>query len=293
MKIKKPAQKEVIDKLYSSKKISDLTKIEKRDELLTSITSIDTDFGFPSGFYVICGNPGAGKGWFALWLSRMSYIHNQKKSVYFSLEMSEQLVRSRILQQWSDLTKTEYESKISVAKALELIAQDVIIVDTFYNDDQKKQTPDSFMIWVDEYYKIGYRIFHFDHLHELDGANDNKKNQGVTERWAKVFQNICKKYSDLWLFVYVQPNGAAANKNILRRTDIAGSKAITQKCDFFMSLNREVKLDEMGLVEMNTNSRKVFLFLDKTRYTDKTHIGFALHFSYTGNYFSYTERNDD
>ena len=130
----------IADKLYSTKPDKELLKIEKKLELNTGITSIDADFGFPAGYYVIAGNPGAGKSWFALWLSRVFWKHNAKKSVYFSLEMPEPIVRQRILQQWSDLTKAQYESGKEKLGAIDHLHQDAIIVDTFYAEDSKHQT---------------------------------------------------------------------------------------------------------------------------------------------------------
>lgn len=280
---------QINSKLYSSKTFKEILDFKVKPTLETGIEKIDKLFSFPSGYYVVLGNPGAGKSWLALWLSRVFYRHNQKQSVYFSLEMPQSVVTMRLLQQWSDLTKAEFERGKSTKEALELLAKDVFVTDCFYEEDTSQQTPQNFSKWIDIYYKHGFRVFHFDHLHELLGANDNKLNQTVTENWAKCFQQICKNYDDIWLFVYAQPNGAAANKKILRRTDIAGSKAITQKCDYFLSINRSFEIDDdTGLIEVS-NEDKVILFLDKTRYTEKTHIGFKLLFDDTANYYSYTE----
>ena len=187
----------IADKLYSTKPDKELLKIEKKLELNTGITSIDADFGFPAGYYVIAGNPGAGKSWFALWLSRVFWLNNAKKSVYFSLEMPEPIVRQRILQQWSDLTKAQFESEKEELRAVEHLHQDAIVVDTFYADDGKYQTTTEFEKLFKEYYSLGYRCFHFDHLHELAGANVNQTNQKVTEDWAKAFQQIVKDYPDV------------------------------------------------------------------------------------------------
>lgn len=271
---------------YSSQEDDDLLVTEQRPCMPLGIEKLDKHFPFPTGYYVICANPGAGKGWFALWVSRKAFLKYQKKTVYFSLEMSEPLVRTRVLQQWSDLTQSQFESGMGVTKALQLLKKDVLVVDVFNVDDSKKQTPQEFTRLIEYYYLFGYRVFHFDHLHELDGANDNNRNQGVTELWAKTFQTLCKTYKDIWLFVYAQPNGAAANKSILKRTDIAGSKAITQKCEFFLSLNRSIKRDDNGEVVIDSENREVILWLDKSRVTSANHIGFKLYFSLTGNYES-------
>lgn len=267
---------------YSDKSDEDLLIVEHRECMPMGIAKLDKNFPFPTGYYVICANPGAGKGWWALWMSRKAFTKYNKKTVYFSLEMSEDLIRARILQAWSDLTQRQFESGMNPSGALDLLKRDVLIVDLFHSDDGAKQTPENFNSLFEMYYLLGYRIFHFDHLHELSGANDNMKNQGVTDSWAKTFQNICKKYKDVWLFVYAQPNGASANKPILKRTDIAGSKAITQKCEFFLSLNRIIKkeTDETNGHE----DRQMIVWLDKSRVTSAAHIGFKLFFSLTGNF---------
>lgn len=284
---------QIAKKLYSSKTVKELNKVEKKESLNTGISYIDNDFGFPCGYYVILGNPGTGKSWFALWLARMFYRHDQQTSVYFSLEMPEQMVRQRILQQWSDFTKSRLESGENPTEAIDLMSKDVILVDDFYSEDTTQQTPENFALWLKEYYRLGYRIFQFDHLHELFGANDNSKNQHVTEEWAKCFQKICKQYQDIWLIIYAQPNGAAANKKILRRTDIAGSKAITQKCDYVMSLNRPIEVDEdLGVSVIDDNERKILVWVDKSRYTEKSHLGFRIYFSETGNFYAIGGKND-
>lgn len=275
---------------YSSLGDDQILTTEKRECLNIGIGRIDKNFPFPTGYYVICANPGAGKGWFALWITRKAYVNNSKKTVYFSLEMTEQLIRTRILQQWSDLTQRQFESGMSVQKAIGMMKLDAITVDLFHSENTKWQTPESFEQKIEFYYLIGYRIFHFDHLHELDGANDTHFNQTVTEKWAKAFQSICKKYKDIWLFVYAQPNGASASKTILRRTDIAGSKAITQKCEFFLSLNRKVVDTETGEVQVDNQDREVILWLDKSRVTSATHIGFKLYFSETGNFQEHPDK---
>lgn len=278
---------------YTTAPVSELISFSSREMLSTGIDKLDAKFPFPAGYYVICANPGAGKGWFALWLTRIFYTRHLKRSVYFSLEMAEPLVRERIFQAWSDLTQEKYkrlqgdEEKLveRVYPALSLLRQGAIEVDTFHVEDTKHQTPKNFYEAVKSYYEQGYRVFHFDHLHELEGANDNNRNQAVTELWAKVFQDICKELPDIWLFIYAQPNGAAAKKKYIRRTDIAGSKAITQKCEFFLSLNlMESEADEITSFEVENRQR--VLFLDKSRVTSESKIGFLLYFDHTGNFLS-------
>lgn len=266
--------------LYSDWTKKQLLHFEKRNQAKTGIYKIDENFGYPTGFYVIAGSPGAGKGWFATWISRQFYIHDQLKSVYFSLEMSEQVVRTRILQQWSDLTKKEMDNGGDTSMALDYLQKDVILINEFYSQESHKQTPQEFYNLFENYYRLGYRVFHFDHLHEISGANDNNRNQNMMEVWAKTFQKISKEFKDTWVFVYVQPNGKGYEKNILKKGDISGSKVIIQKCDFFISINRE----ETDSFE--TESRNILLYLDKNRYTDQNHVAFKIYFHPNGNFYS-------
>ena len=276
---------EISSKLYSSREVKDLVSIETKPLLQTGVSYLDRDFGFPSGYYLIVGNPGVGKSWFALWLSRVFYNNNGMQSVYFSLEMPEPLVRQRLLQQWDDLTKEQSETTPPSSRVIELLRKDVIVVDEFYAMETLKQTPKNFEEWIDEYYTLGYRIFHFDHFHELQGASVNESNQSAVQKWGLTFQQIAKKYPDIWLFIYGQPN--SSDKKILRRSSLMGSKALTYKCDYFLSLNKNIPEDnlETGSIIGGTDDR-VVLYIDKTRYTTKTHIGFALTFLPTGNFNS-------
>jgi hypothetical protein len=287
-----PIKKEHIDKHLYEMEDEELIAIEEREVLTTGVLELDNQFKHPAGFYVICANPGVGKGWWALWLSRMFYLNHKVKSVYFSLEMPLNLIKPRIIQQWSDLTEQEFKSAIAFKenhkfeKAIKMLKEDMFRVDEFGGSDTSKVKPEVFKKKIEDYYKQGFRVFHFDHLHELEGANDNTKNQGVTEIWAKTFQGICKDYPDIWLFVFAQPNGSSANKKILKRTDIAGSKAITQKCEFFYSLNRTVEFDEETKLTKVSDDREVIVFLDKNRISSAQYVGFRLYFMTNGNFIA-------
>lgn len=278
---------------FSDMSDEELLSFSERPTARTGLNNIDTRFPHPTGFYLICANPGVGKGWYALWLTRKFYENNGIKSVYFSLEMSTDLIKQRILQAWSDLTEEQFV-KFKGSKehfgALKLLKQDAIRVDEFGGSDTSGQNIDNFKQKMGEYYADGFRAFHFDHFHELDGANVNDKNQQVSEKWAKAFQSICKDYPDIWLFVYVQPNGISAKKNILERTDVSGSKAITQKCEFFISLNRKIKKDEeTEEASIDETERQVTIYIDKNRITSAQHIGFKVFFSRTGNFVANEE----
>jgi len=274
--------KNIATKLYSGKSIKELVEFEKKETLDIGVDSIDKHFGFPTGYYIVVGNQGIGKSWFALWLIRQFNTLNQIRSVYFSLEMPEPLVRKRILQQWSDLTKVQLEKGTSTSKALEMLGSDVIIVDEFYPQETKYRTPRNFEEWVDEYYKHGYRCFIMDHFHELGGASNNDSNQRTVERWGLTFQKLCKKYPDIWLIVFAQPKSSDYKKGLLDRNSLRGSKALIDKCDYVLSLNNQIQIK--GRVK--ENDRGIILYLDKTRYTEQPNKCFALHFHETGNFYS-------
>lgn len=276
--------------------IDELMHIEKREMLKTGVPELDSSFMHPTGYYVICANPGVGKGWWALWLSRKFWLNHQKKSVYFSLEMTTDSIKRRIFQQWSVLNEKDFDNILDAKdyskldRAIKMIQTDMFRVDEFGGSDTSKQKPEVFRKKLEEYYKQGFRIFHFDHLHELEGANDNLKNQGVTELWAKTFQSICKDFSDIWLFVFAQPNANASKKRFIEKIDISGSKAITQKCEFFYSLNRKTEIDvESGMPVVVNDDRNVFLFLDKNRITSVQYRAFSLYFSLTGNFLGQSQ----
>ena len=272
---------------FSSMTDEELLTFTQRDRARVNVEKIDDSFEHYAGFYVICANPGVGKGWYALWLIRRFYETSNIRSVYFSLEMSEELVRERVLQAWSDVDNKALKYLIKnkkEIKALEYLKKDVIAIDEFGGSDTSQLTTENFVDKIKHYYDKGYRAFHFDHLHEIDGANDNLRNQSVTEKWAKVFQGICKDYQDIWLFVYAQPNGASAKKQLLKRTDIAGSKAITQKCEFFISLNRKVADPRDFNADNVEEDRTVLIWIDKNRISSLQHAGFNLYFDYTTNY---------
>lgn len=276
----------------------ELINIEQREMLTTGVAEIDNSFKHPTGYYVICANPGVGKGWWALWLSRKFWQRHQKKSVYFSLEMTTDLIKKRILQQWSVLTEVQFNEVLEkkeherLRPAFEMLKQDMLRIDEFGGSDTSQVKPEVFKKKIEHYYNLGFRIFHFDHLHEIDGANSNDTNQKVTETWAKCFQNICKDYPDIWLFVFAQPRGEASKKRYLERTDISGSKAITQKCEFFYSLNRKIDLDKNNSFSGTGEERMVEILLDKNRITSAQYTVYKLQFSLTGNFVGHKQLNN-
>ncbi len=291
-----PQQVAERDKIVLYSKLSDeeLLKVDKRPRMKTGLPEMDKMFDWPSGYYVICANPGVGKGWFAMWLARKFWQYGKIKTAYFTLEMSEQMIRTRLLQAWSDLSFSAFENGGDTTQAKEMLRKDVMAVYPFGHKDQRYQTPENFSKDFEEIYDHGYRMFVFDHLHELSGMNSNDTNQSVVERWGKAFQEVMKnpKFSDVWLMVYSQPNGFAASKEVITKTDIAGSKSITQKCEFFISLNRKIKFDKQTHMPIaDQDERSVFLWIDKNRVSTTQYRGQTIYFSENGNF--YESREDE
>ncbi len=285
------------NKKLSDFSIDELFNYEERELLNTGINDLDSKFKHPAGFYVICASPGVGKGFWALWLTRRFYELHQKKSVYFSLEMTTELIKRRILQCWSDLNEEEFNYYIKTDKSrfdssIKLIKDGAIHIDEFGGSDTSGITPDNFKKKISEYYSEGYRVFHFDHLHELKGATVNDLNQKVIEDWAKTFQGLIKDFKDIWLFVFAQPNKSAYDKRILLKEDLMGSSSIAQKCEFFYSLNRTAEIDkDTNTLNIKNDTRDVIFYLDKNRVTSNSYVGFNLYFAKTGNFFSSKDIN--
>lgn len=274
---------------YSQVSATELFDIEHRPELSLGFDGIDKRFRFPSGFYVISAHPGTGKGWFATWLTRKFFERHEQKSIFYSLEMSEQDVRMRLLQQYSDFTEEQFKyQNFNPQEAVNLLKKDLIIVDTFFSDDPVKQTPEVFYALTEAYYKQGYRIFHFDHLQELSGSIAMDSNLKVSADWSKAFQELTKKYKDMWLFVFAQPNASAQkNDGYIKRVDMYGSKAITFKADVFLSINVV-----NSSLNKTTNSKDdedigkhLMLWLDKNRHGSISYADMPIYLSPTGNFY--------
>jgi len=270
--------------IYSKMSDTEIDDYETRPYLPVGLSKLDREFPFPSGWYVILGNPGSGKSFMSLWMARQFFVKHKKKSVLFTLEMSEEALRPRIMQSWSDLTLDQYRGGVDTRRAKELMKKDALEIYPFGQADSSYQTPANFKKDFEEYYQKGIRVFFFDHFHELEGTTDNNTNPQVTEAWSKTFGDISKEYDDVWLFVFAQPNKGGARKTILRREDVGGSGKLTQKCDFVLSINRKVKNGLGGEVEVISEDRSVILYVDKSRFFDRTHFGIRLHFDDTGNF---------
>ncbi len=270
--------------------IDELFSYEERESLTTGILDIDAKFKHPAGYYSVLASPGVGKGWWALFLIKQFYKRHSKKSVYFSLEMTSDLIKRRILQAWSDLSEEEFIRFYNVdnskfQKAIDIIKGGAILIDEFGGSDTTIQKPEVFKEKVYDYYGKGYRVFMFDHLHQLGGATVNDTNQKVTEVWGNCFQGIVKDLRDIWLFIFVQPVKSSMKETILQLEHIMGSGSFGQKVEFFYSLNRKIKIDkETGLLNIDADNREIIFYLGKNRITSNSNFGTKLELDKTGNF---------
>jgi hypothetical protein len=128
--------------------------------------------------------------------------------------------------------------------------------------------------------------------------NDGQTAPKVADPWSATVQRICKKYPDIWVFMFAQVKKDAIKKDILHRQDIRFGSEFIDRCDVFLSLNKklqpdssywdEKKDDKKEAVEEN---RDVILYLDKNRLTDvPAGRGWKIYHSRTGNF---TEKPDE
>lgn len=263
---------------YDYKTVEEITKFKKIEKFSLGLTKIDKIFGFPCGFYLITGIAGSSKSFFATWLARKFWEKYNVRSLFFSLEMTESKLRQRILQQWSDLTYDQFSAGQSKKNAVTALQEGAISIMYLEKVEQK-------IAFVEEKIKeasdLGYWVVFFDHLNELTGMND-ERNKTVADQWATFWAEMVKKYPHMHFFVLAQPNKMAFKQKILTQDNIKGSNVFAERADYFLSINRAKCEDEFK--ETTFEDRSLILWLDKTRNTDTTHIGFRLFFEQTGNY---------
>lgn len=262
------------------------------DELVTSkeypmlklgIEQLDRA-GVPSGMLLLIGQSGSGKSWFMNHIVKAAWELNQRRSVIFSLEMDTQGLTRRMLQSYSELSVTDFQyTKPDTSKAVKIIREAKPVIVDYTQVDRDAITPLSLTQAVHEYYAKGYRVFLFDHFHEIPGVATNEKNQQQTEIWGDAFKAIRNTYDDVWLFVLVQSNKEGYKKDILTKEFVSGSSALVNKCDYFLSINRREKPNADLILEMD-KPKPVTLWVDKNRrsYADRFAIPCIL--DNTGNF---------
>lgn len=228
------------------------------------IEQLDQAGGIPSGMELLIGQSGAGKSWFMNHVVKAAWELNKQRSVIFSLEMDQQGLVKRMLQSYSNLTITDMMYGGNTQKGIEFIREAKPVVVDYTQVDRDAITQLSFSQAVHEYYSQGYRVFLFDHFHEIPGASTNDKNQQMTEIWGDAFKAIRNEYDDAWLFILVQSNKEGYKKDLLTKEFVSGSSALVNKCDYFLSLNRKEKPDKNLVFEM-TRPKIITLWVDKNR----------------------------
>ncbi len=270
---------DILNISYQKKTIEEITKIDRVDKFNVGLPVIDRDFGFPSGLYFITGTAGTGKTFFATWLIKQMFLLNQKKSMYISLEMSEPIMRRRILQQWSGLTQAQFDAGFSVKKAADIMYQDAIYIKKIEKNQQKIEYIKKI---IESCYNIGIEMFVFDHINEITGMND-ERNMVTADLWASMFVEMSNKYPKMHFLVFCQPNKQGFKQKILTLDSIKGSSVLAEKAHYFLSLNRLVPKDEFEEDNM-PEDRRVIIRLDKTRNTAINHKNFLVLFDETGNF---------
>lgn len=257
----------------------DLPKVET---LRTGISKIDSKFQFSPGFHLIVGSPGVGKSWFCTWLGRQFAFIEKKKSVFFSLEMGESLIKRRLLQQWS--LQTEKDFDISKTKETqESLRKDDFIVNFF-----EERTEKEFCKLVGNFYSEGYRVFLFDHFHQLPGAKSDNKT--ASEKWGRAFEWLRNQYPDIYLIVFAQPNKASYRKLALQMGDVYESGSLIEKCDSFISLSFSKKQNKDEISDQVDRER--IFWVDKNRLSGSSGFGVKIYFSEDANFYGSEETSN-
>jgi replicative DNA helicase len=260
----------------------EILKIDRPMTATIGMEKFDRLFEWPAGFYLICGVSNVGKGFFSSWLATRFYKENGLKSVIFSLEMPESLIRDRCLQSWSGKTWEEYRDTGPTEEAINLLRKSIKVMP--FNLYEKKTT-EQFENDFNELYKQGIRCFFFDHLLELEGATENLQAQKVMQEWGKCFQEISKYHKDCWIIVFTQQRIEKQQKgkkdelsqNIVRMSDVQGPKSPIQKSDVFMGISRGRINEE--------DTRDFYIHVEKSRMGNSKFI-IPTDFAPDGNFYS-------
>jgi len=243
----------------------ELSRITHYPTLKTGISNLDRG-GLPPGMNLIIGQSGAGKSWFMNHLVKCAWTLNKKRSVVFSLEMDFDGLKKRMIQSFSGLTYEQFVYGGDISSGIKILREVNPVIIDYTKQESDRITTADFLTKAHQLYKEGYRVFIFDHFHEIPGATVNERNQQVTEQWADAFKLLRNTYDDLWLFILVQSNKEGYKAKILKKENVSGSSALVNKCDFFLSLNRTEDPDSMENVDF-AQDKVVKIWVDKSRRT--------------------------
>jgi hypothetical protein len=262
-----PSKQEVLPEttIFSEMSETQLTKVFEGERLSTGLSTIDHNFGWTPGSCLIIGHPGSGKSWLALWLARQFYARHNKKTMFWSLEMSSEGTKKRLLQSWSDLTKEATEYGQNTQQAEKMLKDDAIALQT-WEDTSITLTPELFTEMSEKHIQEGTEVIIVDHFHHLPGVGgDNDSNQRFAGEWSRAFSSLCKNHPNIWLFVMAQPNASGSNETILRPDSIKGSKTPRQYFEYIITLSSEMVDLGDGDLSLKPESRKRILYVWKNR----------------------------
>jgi hypothetical protein len=264
----------------TDKEISAFAPVEKID---IGIPELDRVFNWPTGFYLICGISNVGKGFLFDQIAYWFYKSKGIKSVVFSLEMDEEMIRKRCLQSWSGFTEEDMEKYPISPEAIKTLKDSIRII-PFRDYDLKNQTPQKFREDFEKFYADGYRLFFFDHLLLISGATDNILNQVLIQDWSRTFADISEKHKDCWIMPFTQvrldrPRSSKKySKNLITPENMQGAKSIHFACDVFIGLS----MAEDG--ELST--RDFYMNFCKSRKNSQKGMYVKLYFAPDGNFYS-------
>lgn len=278
----------------------EILRTENYELLRFGIPKMDTGeraVGLPPGFIIFAASQGVGKSWMMLHLTRVFYLNHGKRSVIISLEMSKDALRERALQAYSHLTQEQYKDGASVKEAVNFLRKCLPIIQEFGLDDAGKITPEELINIVDYWYSQGIRVFQFDHLHQISGMSDGKREKEVSDKWSWAIKNLVDKYKDIWFIAYAQTNKDAAKK-VITKEDIRYGSLFVDKCDMVFSLNnpaymieaRKASKDNLEEIYNPPTNRQIFIYLSKSRKLSVGLKGWLVFLSRTGNF---TQNEDE
>lgn len=252
------------------------------------------------GFIVIAAPQGIGKSWMMLHLARVFFLNHSKKSVIITLEMPKEALKERALQSFNHLTQEQYENGADLSEGIALLRESKLVIQEFGIEDANKITVEELEKIVDVYYSQGYRVFQFDHLHQISGMSDGKREKEVSDKWAMAIKAITAKYKDIWFIAYAQAT-KEASRTVVTKEGIRYGVRFVDVCDMFFSLNKPALFTKgKNLAKVNleeefntTDSRLVFIYLGKARYSSLGTHGWNVTHSKTGNFIQPGDLYDD
>lgn len=285
---------------FSKMTEEEILKTEEYELLRFGIPKMDTGertVGIPPGFIIFAASQGVGKSWMMLHLTRVFYLNHGKRSVIISLEMSLDDIKKRALQAYSHLTEEQFKKGADVKEGINFLRECLPIIQEFGLRDSGKITPEELTNIVDYYYSQGIRVFQFDHLHQISGMSDGKKEKEVSDKWSWAIKNLVDKYKDIWFIAYAQTNKDAAKK-VITKEDIRYGSLFVDKCDMVFSLNnpaymieaRKSQKENLEEIYNPPTNRQIFIYLSKARKLSIGLKGWLLFHSRTGNF---TQNEDE